>query len=220
MGTDAVDPTTYFEEGMILMRVASGTTFMWRRSNGTRPSGIAKCVKTLTKYKPVIYERVVLTGVALSTLNHGNVRYVRVESGTAGNAILYSPATDYTIGNANGTINRQVGSVIPAGGTVFVSYQYMMTQAEMIDEGLNWENTLDDTASTGQATVISGNCRICSDQYDTNADYRVDDPLYDWNGLPSTARGTIHIGSVLVPPTAADPWLQWETDMKLAPYGP
>lgn len=223
-GNYVCEPTADFRAGMLVELSANGMIQRSDVTSGTPPFGVALYNKTSTQYAMVIDEPVTLTLLVASNLDHagllthaGGVLGVRVNSAVGGAGTTYTEGggSDYTVSYVNGTIVRTGGSTIVSGSTVYVSYQYALTGADLAREGLNFWNQQDDvTIQANKITVITGQATIFTTQYDASEEYNENDLLYSGdvtelnNGLFTvSATSGFAVGRVMQPPTAADPWL-------------
>lgn len=207
MGNKSVDPNTTFEAGMIGKYTSDGTITICDSSN---PAGVLKWNKTTTKSAVSVREAVVLNTTVASTLSHANISNVKVED-VAG--VNYVVVTDYTVNAVNGTITRNGSGGIGDGETVYVTYTYVKTSADIDSDELDGKNfslNLDDTAGSGKIVLIQGLSTVYTDQYDTSVDYAVEDVLYCGNDGKFTnvdAGSGDAFGRVISVPTAADRFL-------------
>lgn len=208
LGTDPVDPLTSFEEGDLLHWSSGG----WVKSGDGTASvlrGIAGVVKKSTLTGAVINEQVILPGTTAVPLNHANVSNDRVTDITGGT--VYVNGTDYTLNATNGTIARIPTGGIGDGDTVLVSYLYQRTAEEVEEEvGKNIRNDLDETFGSGNVVVLTGDCEIHTDRFDTSKAYAINAVLYDNGDGLLTSDGTggkVAVGRVKKSPTANDAFL-------------
>lgn len=224
-GNYVCEPAADFRAGMLVELSANG---MIQRSDfggsGAVPFGVACYNKTSTQYVMVTDEPVTLTLLVASNLAHagvlaqaGGVAGVRVNSAVGGAGTTYTEGggSDYTVNYVNGTIVRVGGSTIVSGSTVYVSYQYALTAAELQREGYNFWNQQDDaTIQANKMTVITGPAILFTTQYDASDEFNENDAVYSGvnaaslAGLFTTSNASgFVVGRVMQPPTAADPWL-------------
>lgn len=216
LGVFVADPAATFRAGMIVMRNASGLVVP---SNGLDVLGVAKWNHALTLVAVAVDEAIVLTATDTIPLKRGNVSNVRVASAKEGAGTTYVVTTDYTVSLANGTVTRVGAGTIAAGATVYVSYTYAITEAELLQtQGKNFWNTLDEVSiNEGRITVITDAELIYTSQYDTSVAYSItgaNSNLYastaaGKEGLltTSSAGSAKFVGRVFQVPTAADPFL-------------
>ena len=219
LGTDPVDPNSFFQEGdMLHWDEAVGWTLS---TDGT--ADVMRAIAGLNKSQNqmdgvVINEEISFAGGDTQNLSKGNLiaGSVRVTDPTG--VTVYAVTTDYTINATNGQITRVGGGTIPAGGDVLVSFTYQKSLIEIEEEpGMPLDNQLDETLGSGQVVAIRGkNVIIVTDRYDTAQAYAGNDPLYDnGDGLLTTdaSGGVVEVGKVKNGPTAADPWLTAVLDL-------
>jgi hypothetical protein len=185
-----------------------------------QPFGFSKYTKANTLYATVVAEAVTLNGVVASNLKHANlfdsggtppVGSVKVANSVGA---AYINGTDYTVNYVNGQITRIGGAGIADGETVYVTYQYQVTEQELKFEGRNFWNFLNDVdIQNGLITVITDWSIIFTTQYDPSQVYAVNDKLYcgdstdGTEGLVTKDSGNVYIGNVFQVPTADDPFL-------------
>lgn len=211
-GNKAVDASASFEAGQVAAYASDGELVL---SDSTAvPCGIFKWNKTTQIYGAIVAEAVTLTGTTASNLDHATVSNVKVHSTAAGGTV-YNLTTDYTVNATNGTVTRAVASTISSGQTVYVSYTYQKTTAEMDRDGKNFLLNNDDSQGSNKMTVIQGMSTIYTDQFETNRVYAVNDAIYcSGNGkLTNSAVSAYRIGRVVSVPTASDPYLGVEGDL-------
>lgn len=215
-GNYYANASTAFRAGMLVGMNASSEIVL---CDGTEPLGFAKFDYTNTLYATIVDEYVQTNGLAATNLAHANLLSaagaaagVRVASGTGGTG-AYTEAVDYTCSYVNGTITS-LGVGIPLNAYVYVSYSYLMTAADIEDEGYNfWLRQDSVTIQAQRVTVCSGPGVIFTTQYDPSRTYAPNTNVYagatadTLDGLVTTAATGDLIGHVLQPPTAADPWL-------------
>ena len=204
-GNKTVDANATFEAGMVAQYASDGEVVV---SDGTNPCGVFKWNKTSQIYGIVAREAVTLTGTTASNLDHANVSSVKVENSAGTN---YLVTTDYTVSTTNGTVTRVGGGGIASGETVYVTYTYQKTEAEMNRDGKNFLLNNDDTQGSNRITIIQGFSTIYTDKYDTSLDYTVGSSVYVRSDgyFTATDYGTVFgpFGKVVSVPTASDPYL-------------
>jgi len=183
------------------------------------PFGWTKYTKANTLYATVVDEAVTLNGVVASNLKHANLWNVSSAKGVkvaSAAGVVYTETTDYTVNYTNGQVTRVVSGTGPADGeTVYVTYQYQVTEQELKFEGRNFWNFLNDVdIQNGLISVITDWSIIFTTQYDPTAAYAVNNKLYAGSKLTGTA-GLVSktltsnpmVGRVFQVPTADDPFL-------------
>jgi hypothetical protein len=212
LGVFVADPTSTFRAGMAVMRNASGLVVA---ADLTDFLGIAKWNHANTTLAVAVDEAIVLTGTTAVSLKNGNVSNVRVALAKAGGTTK-TVTTDYTVSAANGTITRVGAGTIADGATVYVTYTYQLTEAQMLGmQGKNFWNSMDEVSvNEGRVTVITDAELIYTSQYDTSVSYAttgLTSNLYTAGGanagLLTSATGGKFVGRVFQVPTAADPFL-------------
>lgn len=209
--SEPVDPTTVFEAGAVLTVVTSNGARSARTVVSTDSAvngGIAWNDKSLTRKKAVIDESVVLAGTTAVGLKKANISNVVVTNSTG--VTTYTVASDYTVNTTNGTLARVSGGAIGDGDTVLASYIYQLAEVELITEGTNVNGNYDDTASTGQITLLRGFNIVPTNVFDTSESYAIGDALkVNTGGVFNKTTGPA-FGKVYAPPTAAYPYLTVE----------
>lgn len=209
-GNKPVDASATFEAGQVATYASDGELVVC--DNTAVPCGMFKWNKTTQIYGGIIAEAVTLTGITASNLKHANVSNVKVTS-TATGGTEYSGVTDYTVNTTNGTVVRNTPSGISSGQTVYVSYTYQKTDAEMIRDGKNFVLSLDDSQGSNKMAIIQGLSTLYTDAFETGRAYAVNDAIYcNGSGKLTNTTYTYRIGRVISVPTAADPYLGIEGD--------
>lgn len=203
MGNKPVDANAVFQAGMISQYASDGEIVT---CDGTAPCGVFKWNKTSTVTGVEVKEAIVLTGTTASNLNHANVSNVKVENAAGTDYIV---TTDYTVNTTNGTVTRNGAGGITSGATVYVTYTYQLSSAELNAAGKNFTLSTDDTQGSNKITIIQGFSTVYTDQYDTSKDYAVGDTVYPTVGGKFTNQADYNkpFGKVISVPTAADPYL-------------
>ena len=216
LGTYVADPTITFNAGSIVSLSATGLVIP---SAGTDVLGIAKWNHALVYMAAAVDEVLVLpTGGVDVPLKNANVSNVRVASAVQGGGTIYAidpPGADYSVNATNGTIRNMAGA-IGNNATVYVTYTYQLTQAEVTQmQGTNFWNTLDEVSQNeSRVTVITDAELIYTTQYDTSQLYNFTNKsdLYSsvaCHGLFTSdpANAAKFVGRVFQVPTASDPFL-------------
>ena len=221
LGTDPVDPNSYFEEGSLLLWGANG----WYMSDDGAddvPRAMAGINRLLQPGNDVsIKEPVILNGVLDSPLNHGNIDAASVVVTDITGMTTYATSSDYILTAPNGLIRRAALSTIPDGATVLVTYGYQKTLTEQEeDPGMPLSNNLDETLGVGNMVAIQGDCIVALTNYDPAVAYVAGGPLYD-NGdgrLTSVdpAPGA-KVGYCKTPPSAGDRFLVAQLSLDTVP---
>lgn len=214
LGVFVADPSTTFRAGMAVMRNTSGLIIP---SDGSDFLGVAKWNHATSLVSTAVDEQVVLVATTASNLKHPNVTNVRVASLAKGGGTVYALTTDYTVNAANGTVTRAGGGSITNPQTVFVTYTWAITEADLLQiQGKNFWNTNDEVSQAdGRCTVITDAELIFTTQYDTSRVYTVTGStsnLYASVAAPGlfssdSASSAKFVGRVFQVPTAADPFL-------------
>lgn len=213
MGNISVDLNSSFQAGSIAAYDATGAATP--AATGDTPVGVFKWNKASTLYGASVREAATLAATGSTvTLTHPTISNVKVENLAGAD---YTLTTDYTVNATNGTITGTGGS-ITAGETVYVTYTFEKTAADIDDsDGKNFFNTTDDTAGSGKITLLQGNWRIYTDQFDTAQDYTVNTQLYVGAGgkFTTSAGGSKKFGKCVEIPTASNPYLGVEGDLSI-----
>jgi hypothetical protein len=209
LGIWSADPAATFLQGMLVDKGANGITV----GTATNVLGIAKWNKTNQLYATVVDEPVT-TGIAasVSSLKFANVSNVSVRATTGLSGSVIAAASNYTLSATNGTL-----TVISAGAlvstTVYVTYTYQVTSAQLDFQGRNFWNFTDDvTIQSNAITVITGPAMIFTTQYDTSQNYTMTGATANVyagaTGLfTSASAGALWLGQVVQVPSATDPYL-------------
>jgi len=219
LGTYVSSPVAAYRAGMLVELDASQQVQACGTVSGVmNPFGFSKYTKANTLYATVVAEAVTLNGVVASNLKHASLWNVSGADGVkVANAagVAYTETTDYTVNYTNGQVTRVVSGTGPADGeTVYVTYQYQVTEQELKFEGRNFWNFLNDVdIQNGLISVITDWSIIFTTQYDPTAVYAVNNKLYAGDsangkaGLVTKNAGNPYIGRVFQVPTADDPFL-------------
>lgn len=211
LGIFVANPAKTFRAGMLVTKTADGI----EAADKVGAIGIAKWNKTNTLYGVVVDEPVVCTVLdAAVNLKHATVSNVKVTA-TVGGAAQTS-GTDYTLVAANGTVAAKTGGANAVPCTLYVTYTYELTSADLDFQGRNFWNFLDDvTIQDGHVTVITDWSIIFTTQYVTSLVYTAGETLYCGGNISgeeglftNVSTGSAQaVGQVLQAPTATDPYL-------------
>lgn len=205
-----------FEAGMLVGLNASQEII---KCVGAAVLGVAKWNKVNTYTAPVIDEEVSFpTANSTVNLKHANVSNVVVRA-TANQGSPYTVTTDYTVNAVNGTLTHVGAGAIPVATTVFVSYTYQLTAADLDFQGRNFFNFTDDVSiADGRITVVTDSAMLFTAQYDVSRTYGLTGTasnLFCGGGVTAALAGLFtndsgegdYVGSVIQLPTADDPFL-------------
>ena len=209
-----------FEGGTIMQKVDEGGEPKLVVSDGSNPSGVAKWDHMTGVEGVVVAEAITFpTGAPVTAnLKHPNLIALmyKVED-AAGANYTEGGGNDYTMNATNGIVTRVGGSTIPDGGTVYVTYKYQKTDAEIdageypfgLIGGRNLRNSLDDVPGSGKMTLIQGYALLYTTCFNSSRDYVVGTKLYsDANGqFTNVAGGNPQIATVHQVPSADDAFL-------------
>lgn len=225
-GNYVANSATTFEAGMPVSLNAAGEIIVHAGAD-TRPFGVAKYNKDTTISAAISAEPIqfaIAGGTATlahtGLIDHGgaNTGGLRITAAATG-GVSYVETTDFTYVSATGVVTHvpAPGGSIPLLTTVYAWYQYNLTAAELLRDGLNFWNFSDDiTVQGGKCVVITGPCEIYTTQYNAARTWAINDDvtigavgdgangIYDQN---STSANNTSIGRVIQLPTADDPYL-------------
>ena len=218
IGVFRADVAASFEQGMLVAQDAVGNLV---KCVGKPVLGVAKWNKTLTFHAAVVDEPVSFAVISTTaTLRHPVVSGFQLRSAINFGGSLYTSPGDYTIVTTNGIITHSGAlSGIPAATTVYASYTYELTSADIDFQGRNFWNQLDDvTIADGRVTVITDASMLFTSQYDSSRVYTLTGTgknLYCGGGVTAALAGLFtndpaegqFIGHVIQVPTADDPFL-------------
>lgn len=214
LGVYVADPAATFRQGMAVMQTSAGLV---TPSTGTSFLGIAKWNHTTLMLAAKVDEAIVLPGTTAVALRFPKVSNVRVASAVQGGGTVHTVTTDYTVNATNGTVTRVGGAGIADGATVYVTYMYEVSSADLLQtQGLNFWNGLDEVSQNeSRVTVITDAGMLFTTQYDTTRTYTVGEALYcshvgGREGLitdDSNTGANAFVGRVFQVPTASDPYL-------------
>jgi len=207
-----------FEGGTIMQKVDEGGVTKLTISDGTNPCGVAKWDHMTGIEGLVVREALVLSAgaVGTGTLKHANLiaGMFKVELVDGTDTV---DGVDYNMNTVNGIVTNIAGGLIPDAGTVYVTYKYQKTEAEIdtgeypagLIGGRNMRNSLDDVPGSGKMTLIQAFALLYTTCFDSSLDYVVGEKLYsDANGMfTNVAGGHPCIGSVHEVPAAGDAFL-------------
>jgi hypothetical protein len=220
-GQFVVDPTATFRAGMVMAMNSSGQLAVCDGLGVAPlnvPFGFAKWNKLTTLVGAASDEPVVLTGVVASALKHSNLTPaaagIRVSSAPNGGTVYTEGGgADYTVNYTNGTVVRTAGSTIPSGATVYVTYNWLIPEADLDFQGRNFWNSLDDvTVAQGRLAVITNWAVLYTLAYDPSITFTVGanltvDTAAKAGLLTTAAGGRPTFGKCIQVPTADDPFL-------------
>lgn len=216
LGIFVADPANTFRAGSLVMRNSSGLVIP---SDGTDFLGVAKWNHATTMLAVAVDEALVLTGTTAIPLKRGTVSNVRVASAVAGGGTVYTVTTDYTASLTNGTVTRVGSGAITDGQTVYVTYTYQLSAADLLQtQGQNFWNHLDEVSTNeGRCTVITDAELLFTSQYDTSKVYSLTGATSNLYAATAggkaglftsdTAGSAKFVGRVFQVPSAADPFL-------------
>ena len=171
LGVYLANAAATWRAGQILSRNAAGEMIL---CTGDDPYGVAKWNKVTLGNSVNVDEAVTFTGSG-STVNllRGNVSNVAVRSAVDQGGTLFVLTTDYTVAAVNGTITHAGGgSAIGVTDTVFVTYTFALTEADMQFQGRNFFNFVDDVSiAENRITVITDWSLLFTIEFDTSLSY-------------------------------------------------
>ncbi len=215
-----------FEGGTLLQKIDDNGTTKLTISDGTNPAGMAKWDHALGFYGLSVSEAHTFPTGAPVDVNLDNGQVIastyKVED-SAGANYTEGGGADYTMNTTNGIVTRVGGSAIPDGGTVYVTYKWQKTDAQIdagdypfgLIGGRNLRNQLDDVPGSNRMTLIQGYALIYTTVFDSSLDYTVGEKIYsDAAGqITNVAGGNPEIGSVHELPSTDDAFLGVELKM-------
>jgi hypothetical protein len=209
--SEPVLPSAQFEAGTVLAVIDNGGKRATRPVYSTDAAGVVLgCAwndKALIRKKALIDEAVVLISSDVTNLKKSLVQDVKVTNVAKTSTFTLS---DYSVNATNGTIQRVPAGDIADGSTVLVSYVYQLSEVELITEGTNVHGNLDDTAATGEITVLRDYTIVPTNVFDTKEAYAIGDALkVKTGGIFNKTTGPL-FGKVYAAPTAAYPFLTVE----------
>ena len=225
LGVYVADPAQTFSAGMIVGM--NTTTGLVEPSAGTATHvlGVAKWNHLLATVATVVDEPQVfpLASSGTFTLNNPNVvnptggaASIRIWTGLQGTGTQAVVSTDFTLNAANGVVTAVSNSTVAAGTTVYVTYAYQVTAANLYATyGENFWNNLDEVSmANGRVTVITDAELLFTAAYDTLQSYTQNQLLYAATGsglhglfTNQSTGSALKMGVVFQVPTASDPFL-------------
>jgi hypothetical protein len=223
-GAYVADPTATFRAGQVLAQNASGNFVVCDGLGAApinAPFGFAKWNKATSLLAAAVDEAVVVNGLVASNLKHANifgspaggVRVSSTPTGVTGTTYVEGAGNDYTINYTNGQITRLATTTIPDGGTVYVTYKYYPSEADLDFQGRNFWNFLDEvTVAQGRIAIITNWSVLFTSMYDPAQTYAVAQALYVDTAakaglLTNQAGGRPAFGRVFQLPGADDPFM-------------
>lgn len=213
-----VDTNANIQAGMVAFLATSGTTTVATvAASGTIPVGTFWKDRSNGYIRHTIESTTFSATTNLATLSKGNVlstAAIKVTDTTG--ATVYTQGVDYTVNVTNGLLqNLLVG--IAAGATVIAWYEYTVSSTQVYwdnvstkwSSGYNYDRQPDDTLGSGKITVVEGDAKIFTDQYDVTMTYTLNHWLRpNANSLWTTDLTAYPIcGRVIQVPTASNPFL-------------
>lgn len=223
-GAYVADPTATFRAGQILAQNSSGNFAVCDGLGAAPinvPFGFAKWNKASSLLASTTDEAIVLNGVIATNLRHANifgspaggVRVSSTPTGVTGTTYAEGGANDYTVNYTNGQITRTAGSTIADGATVYVTYKYYPSEADLDFQGRNFWNFLDEvTIAQGRIAIITSWSVLFTTMYDPAQTYSIQQQLYVDTAakaglLTNQAGGRPAFGRVFQLPGADDPFM-------------
>jgi hypothetical protein len=217
LGVFYADPAATILAGQLVTKTDDGIALP---PTGVGILGVAKWNKANTLYGVVVDEPVVLPEATATALAHATVSNVKVADAANGGT-AYTVTTDYTVNATNGTITSVAvgsGGSIADGATVYVTYTFELTSANLDFQGRNFWNYTDDVSiQDNHITVIVDWSILFTTRYDSSKVYTVtgaDSNLYcgtsskgGLGNFTNDATAGDFVGRVIQAPTATDPYL-------------
>jgi hypothetical protein len=219
------DASATFRQGQVVkmdtaQKIVRGDVTVSGRTAGVGVFGIAKWTKDTGAGNTVIVDEATVVPAAGGTVSLRRAAVVgTTHARTAvagGGSNLAEAGTNYTV-NANGTItwNNPLVGVIQ-GQTVYITYQSVVSSADLDFQGRNFWNQNDDVSVQGnRIAVIQGQSLLFTSEYDATLTYVIGDTVKASTGTGVTAGQVTNagggdvLGRVVQAPTAADPFLGW-----------
>lgn len=213
------DTNVNIMSGMVafLATNAANVTVATTAASGTVPIGYFWKDRAAGYFRSTV-ENGTFNANNIITVSRGNIRgaaLIRVTN--AAGTVIYTQGTDYTVTIANGVVTRLAAGAIAAAATVVISYEYTVAVGAEYYEyvstrwstGQNYDRQADDTLGSGLITVVEGDGKLWTDQYDVTQTYTLNAPLRSNAASQWTVATTTYpvCGRVISLPTAADPWL-------------
>lgn len=216
----SVDTNVNISAGMVafLTTDASGVVVATTAASGDVPVG------TFWKDADSTWRRTTVESATFSdsgtiNLSGGNVASSSdIKVTNSAGTTTYTQGTDYTVSLTNGVVTRVAGGSIAAEASVVVWYAYTLSAAAVAwdkagtrdTRGVNYDRQPDDTLGSSQITVVEGDAKIYTDQYDPTQTYTLNAALTwdsDSRWTSDTSSGNTVCGRVIKVPTASDPFL-------------
>jgi len=208
-----------FEAGMLVAQDTDGTII---KCVSKPVLGVAKWNKTTALSAAIVDEPIsfATAGAVVSLKHNSGVANVQIRSAINFGGSLYGDPGDYTVTTSGLVTHIPAGSGgnIPLATTVYVSYTFQLSVAELDFQGRNFWNYTDDVSQNdGRVTVITDASILFTSQYDTSRVYTltgVGKNLYCGGTTPAlaglftndSAEGEF-VGHVIQIPSADDPFL-------------
>lgn len=218
----AVDANVNIMAGMVafLATNAVGVTVATTAASGTVPIGSFWKDRSSGFVRTFVESTTFGATTNILTLLKGNVSATgAIKVQNAAGTVTYTQGTDYAVTLVNGVVTRIGTGAIAAGATVLVTYSYNVTVGQehwdnvstQWSSGVNYDRQADDTLGSSRITIAEGDAKVYTDQYDTQANYALNNPLYSdaaslWTSNAAAAVTSI-CGRVISVPTASDPFL-------------
>lgn len=215
----AVDTNVNIQSGMVafLATNAAGVTVATTAASGTVPIG------TFWKDRAASYIRNWMDSLTFNanniiTVTKGNIQSTaNVRVTNAAGTTTYNQGVDYSVNTVSGVITRIAAGAITAAQTVLVTYRYNVqagteeweNASTQWSTAQNYDRAANDTLGSARITIVEGDAKLFTDQYDPTRTYTLNAVLRsDAASLWTPAAGISNpCGRVIKVPTANDPFL-------------
>lgn len=225
-GQYEADPNATFRQGQVVkMNTASqivrGDQTVGGNGPGVAVFGIAKWTKDTAAGNTIVVDEATVVPAAGGTVSLRRAAvigttHVRTAVNGGGTNVAEGGA-NYTV-NANGTItwNNPLPGTVVQGQTVYITYQSVVSNADLDFQGRNFWNQNDDvTVQGGRVAIIQGPSTLFTSEFDSTLTYAPGDVIRASTGTGVTAGQVTNagggdiLGRVIQAPRAADPFLGW-----------
>lgn len=205
-----VDPNAVISAGMVAFLSQSGATVVaTTAASGTVPIGTFWTDHNVSYVRTIVEEHTFSAALGYIALNKGNVHGSKIKVTDETGTTVYTEGLDFSVTAANGIVTN-LGVGIGATDSVVVWYEFSVQAAEMLwNGGTNYDRAPDDTQGSGKITVVEGDAKLYTDQFDVEQTYTLNAALtWDANSMWTPAGlGDTVCGRVIQVPTPDDPFL-------------
>lgn len=183
-----VDTSVEIQSGMVafLTTDANGEVVATTAANSTNGVPIGAFWKdAASAYVRAWVESGTFNSSDVIYLSKGNVHSVsEIKVTNVAGTVTYTQGADFSVVLTNGVVTN-LGGLIPALGTVIVSYNYSVQPGHEFWEnsstkwsmGSNYDRMPDDTLGSGKIAVLEGNATFYTDQYEVTDTFALNDAL-------------------------------------------